>query len=213
MRTSPAAAWRSAIADSISHLQIAARTLDSPTAGFAQLGGVWLPLPHVLMLPLVWIHRSTTAASRAARSAWSAIVVACVYIYKTGFGLTKTKLPGNCRHVGIRAEPQRALHAEHTYDRATACSRRSRRRPTTSRSGFRPKTIQRDIRICSLSAFAAFLGCLTRYEAWTITVGDGRRRPVRGLAKIGRDAAEGVVLSYLFLAGPRRSRCGWVGTG
>src|SRR6266581_3402829 len=37
--------------DAISHLRIARRVLDNTPPGFGQLGGVWLPLPHVLMLP------------------------------------------------------------------------------------------------------------------------------------------------------------------
>ena len=40
--------------DSAGHLYIARRTIDSLTPSFAQLGGIWLPLPHVLMIPLVW---------------------------------------------------------------------------------------------------------------------------------------------------------------
>ena len=39
---------------SISHILIARRMFDNLTPGLAQLGGVWLPLPHVLMLPFVW---------------------------------------------------------------------------------------------------------------------------------------------------------------
>ena len=38
--------------DAISHLLIARRVIDSPTGGVAQLGAVWLPLPHLLTLPL-----------------------------------------------------------------------------------------------------------------------------------------------------------------
>ncbi|MGC4108194.1 MAG: hypothetical protein QM753_17860 [Thermomicrobiales bacterium] len=41
-------------ADAISHSQIARRVLDSPTPGISQLGGVWPPLPHLVMLPLIW---------------------------------------------------------------------------------------------------------------------------------------------------------------
>src|SRR5262249_4434657 len=40
--------------DTYSHLLIARRLFDNLTPGLAQLGGVWLPLPHVLMLPFVW---------------------------------------------------------------------------------------------------------------------------------------------------------------
>src|ERR1700745_405157 len=43
-----------AYGDAESHLNIAKRVVDSLTPGFAQLGGIWLPLPHILMAPLVW---------------------------------------------------------------------------------------------------------------------------------------------------------------
>src|SRR3989344_6014494 len=42
-----------AYGDAESHLNIAKRVLDSITPGFAQLGGIWLPLPHILMLPFI----------------------------------------------------------------------------------------------------------------------------------------------------------------
>ncbi len=39
--------------DAVAHLGIARRIFDSRNPGLAQLGGVWLPLPHLLMLPFV----------------------------------------------------------------------------------------------------------------------------------------------------------------
>jgi hypothetical protein len=39
--------------DAVAHLGIARRILDSRNPGLIQLGGVWLPLPHLLMLPFV----------------------------------------------------------------------------------------------------------------------------------------------------------------
>jgi hypothetical protein len=39
--------------DAVAHLGIARRILDSHNPGLVQLGGVWLPLPHLLMLPFV----------------------------------------------------------------------------------------------------------------------------------------------------------------
>src|SRR5260221_680090 len=40
--------------DAASHLNIARRVIDNLTPGFAQIGTVWLPLPHVLMIPFAW---------------------------------------------------------------------------------------------------------------------------------------------------------------
>lgn len=39
--------------DAVAHLGIARRLLDARYPGLAQLGGVWLPLPHILMLPFI----------------------------------------------------------------------------------------------------------------------------------------------------------------
>src|SRR5271166_6484009 len=39
--------------DAESHLDIARRVVDSRTPGWVQLGTAWLPLPHLLMIPLV----------------------------------------------------------------------------------------------------------------------------------------------------------------
>jgi hypothetical protein len=39
--------------DAVAHLAIARRILDARWPGLAQFGGVWLPLPHILMLPFI----------------------------------------------------------------------------------------------------------------------------------------------------------------
>jgi len=40
--------------DAVAHLGIARRIVDSRNPGLVQLGGVWLPLSHVIMLPFIW---------------------------------------------------------------------------------------------------------------------------------------------------------------
>jgi len=39
--------------DAVAHLHIARRIFDSRYPGLSQMGGVWLPLPHLLLLPFV----------------------------------------------------------------------------------------------------------------------------------------------------------------
>jgi len=39
--------------DAVAHLGIARRILDTRNPGLIQLGGVWLPLPHLLMVPFI----------------------------------------------------------------------------------------------------------------------------------------------------------------
>src|SRR5437879_9858317 len=39
--------------DAVAHINIARRIFDSKTPGLLQLGTVWLPLPHLLMMPFL----------------------------------------------------------------------------------------------------------------------------------------------------------------
>lgn len=42
--------------DAVAHLHIARRVIDSHRPGLSQLGSVWLPLPHLLMIPFVAVY-------------------------------------------------------------------------------------------------------------------------------------------------------------
>jgi len=52
--------------DAVAHMGIARRIFDSRNPGLSQLGGVWLPLPHLLILPFVqkmeWWHNGLAGA-------------------------------------------------------------------------------------------------------------------------------------------------------
>ena len=53
------------IGDSMAHLTIARRIFDSRTPGLQQLGTVWLPLPHLLLMPFIanlWLFSSGVGA-------------------------------------------------------------------------------------------------------------------------------------------------------
>ena len=45
--------WTLYYGDAEAHLDIARRIVDSRKPGYDQFGTVWLPLPHLLMLPFV----------------------------------------------------------------------------------------------------------------------------------------------------------------
>ena len=45
--------WLLLYGDAVAHLGIARRIVDARYPGLAQLGGVWLPLPHLLMVPFI----------------------------------------------------------------------------------------------------------------------------------------------------------------
>ncbi|MDT5068018.1 MAG: hypothetical protein QOK02_4173 [Mycobacterium sp.] len=186
--------------DSISHLQIAARTLQSPTAGFGQLGGVWLPLPHILMLPLVWIKPFYYSGFAGSAISMISFVIASRYVYKIGFGLTKRQMPA------IAGTLVFALNPNVLYLQSTAMTELLLFATITASTYYAQKWIQAEnhsggYRYLLASACAAFLGCLARYEAWTLTAAMAVVVVFVAWRRYGVRAAEGIALSYLFLAG------------
>jgi Dolichyl-phosphate-mannose-protein mannosyltransferase len=60
--------------DAEAHLNIARRIIDSRTPGWSQIGTTWLPLPHLLMIPLVrndWMWRTGLAGAVVSGAATS----------------------------------------------------------------------------------------------------------------------------------------------
>ncbi len=83
-----------AYGDAESHLNIAKRVSDSLTPGLAQLGGIWLPIPHILMMPFVYsdfLWRTGLAGSVVNGICF---VISAVYIYKIGEFMTRNKWVG-----------------------------------------------------------------------------------------------------------------------
>lgn len=80
-----------AYGDAESHLNIAKRVVDGLTPGFAQLGGIWLPLPHILLIPFVkfdFLWRTGLAGSIVSGVAF---VLSALFIYKIILLLFKNK--------------------------------------------------------------------------------------------------------------------------
>jgi hypothetical protein len=87
--------------DAVAHINIARRVIDSRTPGLLQLGTVWLPLPHLLMLPFLiskWMWRTGIGGS---------IPPMLAYVFSvTGiFRLMTTVLPSSKDHAGAKFAP------------------------------------------------------------------------------------------------------------
>jgi hypothetical protein len=68
--------------DAVAHLHIARRVFDSITPGFRQLGSVWLPLPHILLLPFVSNMAWWRSGLAGACVSIPAYVLGCAGIYR-----------------------------------------------------------------------------------------------------------------------------------
>lgn len=152
--------------DAYSHLEIAHRVLFSPTSGPVQLGYVWLPLPHILMLPFVWDNTLYYDGLAGSISSMVSYVVASVLIYKIVFHLTGgKKLPGLVGAFVFMANPN-ILYMQST--------------PMTELLLFATmlgaiygiqRWIQTERRFYfAMGSFSSILACLARYEAWMLMV-------------------------------------------
>jgi hypothetical protein len=68
--------------DAIAHMHIARRVIDSHRPGFSQLGSVWLPLPHLLLIPFVAVYAWWANGIAGAIPSALAYIAGCAGIYR-----------------------------------------------------------------------------------------------------------------------------------
>src|SRR5436190_18960693 len=68
--------------DAVAHINIARRVIDSLTPGPLQLGTVWLPLPHVLMLPFVVSDTAWQSGIAGSFGSMFAFILGTVGVYR-----------------------------------------------------------------------------------------------------------------------------------
>lgn len=80
--------------DAVAHINIARRVFDSLTPGITQLGTVWLPLPHLAMLPFVISDRLWQSGIAGSIPSMAAYIIAGVGIFRlVRSGLCSTNPP------------------------------------------------------------------------------------------------------------------------
>ncbi len=73
--------------DAVAHINIARRVFDSQTPGLLQLGTVWLPLPHLLMIPFIWSNAMWRNGAGGSIPSMLAYVLGVVGIFRLVRGM------------------------------------------------------------------------------------------------------------------------------
>ena len=79
--------------DAVAHINIARRVFDSRTPGLLQLGTVWLPLPHLLMLPFLlsdWMWKTGVGASIPSMAAYVFGTTGVFRLFRSALGFSET---------------------------------------------------------------------------------------------------------------------------
>src|ERR1700687_4004750 len=75
--------------DAVAHINIARRVFDSSTPGLLQLGTVWLPLPHLLMIPFLlsnWMWKTGLGGSIPSMAAYVFGTIGIFRLVRDGIG-------------------------------------------------------------------------------------------------------------------------------
>lgn len=178
--------------DARSHLDIGRRVVEGLKPGLAQLGSVWLPLNHVLMIPLVW--NDWAWHSGFAGAFWNMIsfVVTGLIVYKI---LEKLKVGVLGRVAGVVVF---AVNLNVLYLQSTAMTEPLLFATMTAGCYYLISWAE-DKTLLSLikSSFWIMLSTLVRYDGWFLLLFAGVIVGVITWKDRGYKVAEG--LSILFL--------------
>jgi hypothetical protein len=169
--------------DAVAHINIARRVFDSRTPGLLQLGTVWLPLPHLLMIPFLfsdWAWRTGVGGTIPSLIAY-VFGVAGVFRLARG-GLSFHSLPdASARTAAWLAAGIYGLNPNLLYLQTTAMTEplylalaiwtvlhfNESRQAAAMRDEDHDAAASSSLVKCGLCLLGA---CLTRYDGWFLAV-------------------------------------------
>src|SRR3954471_17226116 len=80
--------------DAIAHVNKARGLFDNLTPGIRQLGSIWLPLPHLLIVPLTAINSLWTSGAAGSLLSLACFVGTSMFLFSTGYAWTGAKFVG-----------------------------------------------------------------------------------------------------------------------
>lgn len=182
--------------DARSHLDIGRRVVEGLKPGLAQLGSVWLPLPHILMVPTIWNdfmwHSGLSGALQSMVSFVATALLIYFFLKEIGVGILG-------RLVGILVF---VANINVLYLQSTAMTELLL--IATMMAGvyelliwFKKETILNLVK----AAFWIMLSTLVRYDGWFLLAFSTLLISIEVFRRRGYKVTEGVVLFFATLAG------------
>jgi len=154
--------------DAIAHINIARRVLDSKTPGLLQLGTVWLPLPHLLMIPFLISMKMWRTGAGGSIPSMAAYVFGVVGIFR----LTRSALSAEAatyRVASLAAWFAAAIYAANPnliYMQSTAMGESVYLAFFIWAVAYFTDAVRGDAKALTKSALCLAGACLTRYDGW-----------------------------------------------
>ncbi len=147
--------------DAESHINISKRVVSGLTPGFGQLGGVWLPLQHVLMIPFVINDTMWRTGVGGSIVSMISFVLTAIFLYNITISLTKSVGAGVTSALIFITNPN-AL-----YLQSTPLGEIPLIVMMVAAVYFFVRWAKTDNFVyIILAAFSIFCGSLIRYDAW-----------------------------------------------
>lgn len=182
--------------DARSHLDIGRRVVEGLKPGLAQLGSVWLPLPHILMIPTIWHdffwHSGLSGAVISMISFVATGVLIYLFLEKLGvgwlgriFGVLIFTANLNILYLTSTAMTELLLLA------------------TMTAGSYYLVLWAKDEKVLDLikSAFFVMLSTLVRYDSWFLFIFVGALVIINTFRKKGYKVTEGTYILFASLAG------------
>lgn len=146
--------------DAIARLNIGRRFFDSITPGFAQLGYVWLPINHVLMIPLIGIDALWQSGLAGISISAASFIASSIVIFKLVENMVN-RLAAFCAYILF------VLNPNIIYLQSTPLTEMFFIFTSLTSIVFIIFWAQtKKLRMLILSAFFIFLSTLSRYDGW-----------------------------------------------
>ncbi len=182
--------------DARSHLDIGRRVVEGLKPGIAQLGSVWLPLPHILMIPTVWNdfmwHSGLSGALVSMISFVATALLIYLFLKELGVGLI-----GRLAGVLLFVANLNVLYLQSTAMTELLLIATMTAGVYELLLWFKSDNILNLVK----SAFWVMMASLVRYDGWFLFVFSILLIGIEVLRKRGYKVTEGVIILFATLAG------------
>ena len=158
--------------DAVAHMNIARRVFDSKTPGLLQLGTVWLPLPHLLMIPFLMSGEMWRRGVGGSIPSMIAYVLGVVGIFRLVRGTLSRDVEPD-RSARIAAWTAAIVYAANpnlVYMQTTAMGESLYLALFIWAVVYFAESVRGDAKASTKCGLCLAAGCLTRYDGWFLAV-------------------------------------------
>jgi len=158
--------------DAIAHINIARRVFDSKTPGLLQLGTVWLPLPHLLMIPFLLSNEMWRRGVGGSIPSMAAYVFAVIAMFRLVRGALSRNLEpdGAARIAAWTAALVFAANPNLIYMQTTAMGEALYLALFLWAVVYFSEFVRGDAKALTKCGLCVAAACLTRYDGWFLAV-------------------------------------------